>query len=144
MAVMYGHDVLPKNDYFVTLAVTAIHQLSMGFAASAFLLNMFPVLRYMPTWFPGAAFKRIALEGRAMAWAMRDVPIGNVRKQMVVILKPLASNYNGFQLIIDSSLAIQREGKAPNCVTADLLDTCTSEEDYIEISNVSATAYSGK
>lgn len=82
---MYGHDVSPKNDYFVNLAEKAISQLSVAYPAGAFLLDVFPFLRYIPTWFPGAEFKRFALKGREMAWAMRDIPSGNVRKQMVSI-----------------------------------------------------------
>lgn len=85
MSVIYGHDVLPQNDYFVDLADRAVHHLSAAYSTGAFLLDVFPILRYIPTWFPGAAFKRFALEGKVMAWEVRDVPSGNVRKQMVFV-----------------------------------------------------------
>lgn len=43
-----------------------------------------------------------------------------------------------------SPISIQKEGKAPNCVFANLMETCQSEEEYIDISSVSATGYAGE
>ncbi|KAF8171823.1 hypothetical protein BJ912DRAFT_116020 [Pholiota molesta] len=62
MSTMYDHDVAPKNDFFVDLAETAMSGLKYTVLPGSMLVNELPILRFIPTWFPGAGFKRIALE----------------------------------------------------------------------------------
>lgn len=84
MSVMYGHDVAPRNDNFVDRAETAMRQLLTGAGLSGVsLLYAFPILRFIPAWFPGAGFKRFCLEAKKLAFEMRDVPFEAVQKRMV-------------------------------------------------------------
>jgi len=46
------------------------------------LVNIFPILKYIPAWFPGAGFKRKALEWRVFAERMVEIPFDDVRKKM--------------------------------------------------------------
>ncbi|KAJ7167243.1 cytochrome P450 [Mycena crocata] len=60
MSAAYGIDVLPSNDPYIKLAHDAIHTFSVANVPGKYLVNTFPVLKYVPKWFPGAGFKRQA------------------------------------------------------------------------------------
>ena len=84
MLTMYGYyDVTPKDDYFVGLAEKAIYRLSASAPPEASLFYTFPIIRYLPSWFPGTEFKQFALEGKKWAHERRDFPLSSVQKQMV-------------------------------------------------------------
>ena len=83
MSAIYGYDVEPKGDYFVDLAERALKRLSDSGLPDASLFFSFPILRYLPSWFPGTQFKQFALEGKRWVHEMRDIPLDFVQKQMV-------------------------------------------------------------
>ncbi|KZP29735.1 cytochrome P450, partial [Athelia psychrophila] len=62
--VSYGLDVLPKNDPFLESAAKTSATFAMAIKPGAFLVNMMPILTYVPSWFPGAGFQRKAKEFR--------------------------------------------------------------------------------
>lgn len=84
MATIYGHDISQKNDYFVDLAQRAVQSIVVGTAPGTSLFYVFPILRFLPTWFPGAGLKRIGLEGRKVAFELRNIPIKAVQEKIVV------------------------------------------------------------
>lgn len=59
LSVMYGYDVGPKDDYFVKLVESTRPAFGIGLSPK-WLVNSFPVLRLIPSWFPGASFKQYA------------------------------------------------------------------------------------
>lgn len=83
MSIMYGYDVAPIGDHFVGLAERAVGRLSASTPPDASLFCSFPILRYLPLWFPGTQFKQFALEGKRWVHEMRDIPLGLVQKQIV-------------------------------------------------------------
>lgn len=42
-----------------------------------------PILKYLPEWFPGGQFKRIARKGRSLSQAIRNVPFAETKRLMV-------------------------------------------------------------
>ncbi|KAF8140771.1 cytochrome P450 [Mycena galopus ATCC 62051] len=82
MSAVYGIDVLPTNDPWITLANKAVHAFSIAFVPGLYLVDTFPVLKYIPSWFPGAKFKRQAQEWRILARGMRDLPFSETKRQM--------------------------------------------------------------
>ena len=48
-----------------------------------FLVDMIPVLKYVPDWLPGASFKRMAKKWRRLALAMRDIPYESAKQEIV-------------------------------------------------------------
>ncbi|KAF8135167.1 CyP450 monooxygenase [Boletus edulis] len=82
MAVVYGYETAPQNDYFSSIANRASEMLTNSFFPGAALVNVFPVLKHLPEWFPGAGFKRYAKTSRKLTREMRDLPFDFVRKQM--------------------------------------------------------------
>lgn len=86
MATIYGHNVTPKDDYFVVLAEEAVRRLSEGVLMSTPILRFFPFLQHILAWFPVAAFARFALKAKDLAFKMRDIPISVVQEQMVIYI----------------------------------------------------------
>ncbi|KAL1742804.1 cytochrome P450 [Schizophyllum fasciatum] len=63
-----------KDDEFVRIAEEA--QLAMVSAArpGAYLVDIFPILKYVPEWVPGADFRRVAREGYELAQELQEKP----------------------------------------------------------------------
>ncbi|KAJ7720782.1 cytochrome P450 [Mycena metata] len=85
MMIGLGYPIT-ENDEFVRIAEAS--QLAMVSAArpGAYLVDLLPILKYVPEWFPGASFQKVAREGRELsqelqtkpfAWAMKQFESGN-------------------------------------------------------------------
>lgn len=82
---MYGHEVTP-NDYFVSIAEQAGARVNGAAFTSTSLVNIFPLLRHIPSWLPGAGFKREALESQRLTSLMQSAPFEFVKENLVAIL----------------------------------------------------------
>jgi len=80
----YGIPIKGKDDPYVDLAEKAIEYLNAGVLPGNFLVNIVPVLKYVPELFPGAGFQRIAKIGRQMQTDFRTKPF-------IIALQDLAS-----------------------------------------------------
>ncbi|KJA21677.1 hypothetical protein HYPSUDRAFT_41817 [Hypholoma sublateritium FD-334 SS-4] len=116
MSIMYAYDVTTKDDYLIELAEKQSALLAFAVYPGVSLLHVFPVLRFLPAWFPGAGFKRHALKCRKIALEICDVPIDIVQKQI-------------------------NDGTAAKCVTVEFLETCQSKDGLAAITGAAASAY---
>ncbi|KII86264.1 hypothetical protein PLICRDRAFT_55999 [Plicaturopsis crispa FD-325 SS-3] len=82
LLVSHGYEVKGPDDPFIDLANKAIAQFSECTIPGAFLVDVFPILRYVPAWFPGAGFKKLAKEWRQTLQDMAEEPYKFVLKQM--------------------------------------------------------------
>ncbi|KAJ7627128.1 cytochrome P450 [Roridomyces roridus] len=78
ISVAYGIDVLPENDPYIALGEELMASALLG----RFLVDFFPILKYLPDWVPGAGFKRVAKEGRKTMEAALNVPFEEVERQL--------------------------------------------------------------
>ncbi|KAH9038276.1 cytochrome P450 [Lactarius hengduanensis] len=62
LSIAYGIDVLPENDPYVADAENLLRAAVTSTTKEAMLLNFVPWLINMPSWFPGARYKRYARE----------------------------------------------------------------------------------
>ncbi|KAJ7828228.1 cytochrome P450 [Mycena olivaceomarginata] len=81
MSVAYGIDILPSDDPYVSLSTEAMDTL-VAAVPGRFLVDMLPILKYVPDWFPGAGFKAKAKEWRTIAQAMSDAPFAQVKRNI--------------------------------------------------------------
>ncbi|KAF7346382.1 O-methylsterigmatocystin oxidoreductase [Mycena sanguinolenta] len=112
MATLYGYEVRPSNDPFVALSENAVNKLSESVFPGATAVNTFPILRYLPSWMPGAGFQRFAAESRQLTNEMREVPFDFVKRNMrdgvdskSVVARLLAANQARGR---DDEIAIQQ------------------------------------
>ncbi|KAJ7106241.1 cytochrome P450 [Mycena epipterygia] len=108
MSMAYGINVLPSNDPYVTLADKAIHSLSVAFV-KGYLVDVFPALKYVPKWFPGAEFKRKAETWKKLARAMLEVPFAETKRQMECGIAPRSFASDALDALQNSSDIYYRE-----------------------------------
>ena len=60
MTVSYGLTVSDSEDPFISKAEEALHGFSEAGVPGTFLVDLLPILKHVPSWFPGAGFKRMA------------------------------------------------------------------------------------
>lgn len=59
-----------------------MHRISLAYVPLSWAVDMFPFLRYLPEWVPGAGFKKTARIWRQNAEDVADLPYAAVRRQM--------------------------------------------------------------
>ncbi|OAX32518.1 cytochrome P450 [Rhizopogon vinicolor AM-OR11-026] len=86
LKVAYGWTVNDIDDYFVDLMEQSFALSVEIMKPGRWLVDVFPILRFIPSWFPGAGFKRDAvvwreqmseLDRKPHAWAKEQIESGN-------------------------------------------------------------------
>ena len=101
MKISYDHDIAEDGDHFVNLADRAMSRTIQAAIHGAYVVDYLPIcefkyvffeliphvvpgtVRYIPSWFPGAKFKRDAIEWRQDSVAMLQEPFNMIKKRMV-------------------------------------------------------------
>ncbi|KIJ48753.1 hypothetical protein M422DRAFT_28227 [Sphaerobolus stellatus SS14] len=83
MEVTYGIHVQPKEDPYIMAAEEALQGLGEAGAPGAFWVEIFPWMKYIPHWVPGATFKQ---KGRM--WAknisdMKELPFSDAKNAIL-------------------------------------------------------------
>ncbi|KAJ7289105.1 cytochrome P450 [Mycena rebaudengoi] len=74
MSIAYGIDTLPSNDPYMETAEAAIDALAQAAVPGRYLVDVIPVLKYVPAWFIGAGFRRQAREWKKLTDKMVQLP----------------------------------------------------------------------
>ncbi|KAJ7288668.1 cytochrome P450 [Mycena rebaudengoi] len=79
----YGYKIKEDgDDPLVNLADKALLEFSEITRPGAFLVDVLPILKYIPDWFPGAGFKRLAKMYKKSCDDLAEVPLAYVMEQM--------------------------------------------------------------
>ncbi|KAI0784390.1 cytochrome P450 [Abortiporus biennis] len=70
--VAYGFDVLPYDDPYIRIGENVMEGVSAATNAGSYLVDIFPALKYIPAWFPGANFRRQAAIWREQGYDLRN------------------------------------------------------------------------
>ncbi|KAJ5606342.1 hypothetical protein N7510_009123 [Penicillium lagena] len=82
LKIAYGYTIEPhKRDPLVHIANQALEHFSIAGTPGTWLVDMIPALKYVPSWFPGASFKRIAREWKKNLENVADKPYDFVRRR---------------------------------------------------------------
>ncbi|KAF8076044.1 cytochrome P450 [Lyophyllum atratum] len=82
LRISHGYEVEETRDPFVELADQATEQFSLSTAPGGHLVDVLPLLRYIPSWFPGADFQRKAKLWAATLVETVELPHQFVKRQM--------------------------------------------------------------
>lgn len=82
LKITYGYSAEPHDDPLVRLVDEAMDQFSETTGINAYMVDFFPILRFVPEWFPGASWKRKAAKYRETLAQMLDVPYNLVKQRM--------------------------------------------------------------
>ena len=83
MNISYGIVVQESDDPYILLAEDAMHGMNQAAIPGAFWVDLFPMLKYVPSWFPGAGFQRKATKWREITATMSETPFRYVKEQLV-------------------------------------------------------------
>lgn len=102
MEITYGHRIHSMDDEYVKLARNATVETVLAGSPGSMLVDFFPVckwrpslllwaassahlfaVKHIPTWMPGAGFKRNAFKVRDLVRALMDAPYNMVKNAMV-------------------------------------------------------------
>lgn len=87
MKVAYGITI-EDNDSYVENAKLALAGLAEAGHPGSFLVDMFPIMKYIPGWFPGAEWKRKAARWRHINGIVANYPWNLVKEQMAGVFLP--------------------------------------------------------
>jgi len=114
MLMMYGY--APKTlDYPVIHAADESARLAASLVGpGGTLLNVLPVLRYIPSWVPGASGKKMAERVRLLTEEVKRIPMEHVKVALVckfhldlrflVVILPSIARGHGITIICDRFL----------------------------------------
>lgn len=101
MRIAYGIKVEDLDNRFVAMAQESMRVASLASAPGKWLVDSFPIrkchqsvdrqiwlilreVRFIPKWFPGAKFRRLAEEWAEALYIQSLIPINYVKEQMVL------------------------------------------------------------
>ncbi|KAF9498005.1 cytochrome P450 [Pleurotus eryngii] len=82
MKMAYGYSILDEDDFFIGVAEEAAQISGWALAPGRWMVDYFPILRYIPSWIPGAHFKRQGEAWRVRLQDLSEVPHQWVKGQM--------------------------------------------------------------
>jgi hypothetical protein len=76
MKIGYGIAVQEYDDprAYISIAEEVINGVAEAGVPGAFLVDLFPILKYVPSWFPGAGFQKKAVRWREANHIMAEKP----------------------------------------------------------------------
>lgn len=82
LLISHGHRVKDSNDRFLKLSDAVTDEFSEAVAPGAFLVDQFPLLRHLPSWVPGTAWRKTAEKYRRHVTDAVAEPFAFVKQQM--------------------------------------------------------------
>ena len=122
MKIGYGIVVQESDDPYISIAEEVASAIGEAGIPGAFLVDLFPILKYVPSWFPGAGFQKKAARWREIIHNMANKPFCHVQEQLVRV--PLLRAHELLRVII-----LQKSGKATPSVAASLIERLPAEGD---------------
>ncbi len=111
---MYGIQIHDLNAEYVTIAREALEGISIAGIPGTFWVEYFPVLRFIPSWVPGAAFKRFAEYYKPIVDRMIQEPFEEVKKTLV-------RTHNRLGLLLINHHANQNDPDSPPSASRSLI-----------------------
>ena len=122
MEIAYGIEVQESGDSYISLAEEVMRGGSEAAIPGAFLVDLFPILVYVPSWFPGAGFQKKVAHWRKINAALIEKPFRYVQEQLVG--ERFFTDYELIYMVI-----LQKIGMAAPSVTAALIERLPDEDD---------------
>ena len=86
MKIGYGIAVQESDDPYISIAEEVLKGLTQAGIPGTFLVDLFPILKYVPSWFPGAGFQKKAARWKEAINTMAEKPFRHVQEQLVRVL----------------------------------------------------------
>lgn len=88
MSMMYGYDIKSVHDPVIEVAEEGNVLAAKLIVPGGSLINVFPFLRHIPAWVPGASSRKQAMAVKKLTDEMMRIPTDFVKKSLVSTLQP--------------------------------------------------------
>ena len=85
MQIVYGLEIAEENDQYMTIAEKCVEIFTDITVPGRYIVEAFPFLQYLPSWLPGAKFKRDAVKWKESVDDLRYVPYRAAKRDIVRI-----------------------------------------------------------
>lgn len=85
LSLVYGLPIKRVNDPWIALAEQGMHWVTTTTVPGKYAVDVMPFLKYLPEWFPGAAFQKEAKEGREVMREFFSRPFEAAKRAIVSI-----------------------------------------------------------
>ncbi|KDQ28281.1 hypothetical protein PLEOSDRAFT_157857 [Pleurotus ostreatus PC15] len=82
MRIAYGHQICSDDDEFIRISMEGANSFLVGGTPGTTMIDLFPILRYFPTWFPGTHYAEAARLWKPVVDRMHGHPYNTVRNRM--------------------------------------------------------------
>ncbi|KXN84611.1 O-methylsterigmatocystin oxidoreductase [Leucoagaricus sp. SymC.cos] len=82
MECVYGREIKTLHDPFFETAEIAMLSLSVAGVPGEFYVDAFPFLKHLPSWFPGAGFRKQAAEWARYVHSLRTDTFASLKEKM--------------------------------------------------------------
>ena len=141
LSMTYSINVRPYNDPYIKIVEEAMEAISGLLNPGSYIVDIIPILKYVPEWFPGAKFQIKAAVMREHAEKMRNTTFLATEKLMV------CDSFTFPRIHIDnSSQASTGSGCDPSFVTEGIREvqySSTPNQDINRLKDVAVAAYIG-
>lgn len=88
LSAVYGYQVSSDDDKFLVLAAKCMDLLANRITSGSGLwaVDIFPFMKYLPNWFPGASFKRYAMKWKPLMLDFVNKPYEHSQESFVCIV----------------------------------------------------------
>ena len=83
MDITYGIEIQGSGDRYISLAEEVMKRNEEASIPGTFWVDLFPILAYVPSWFPGAGFQKKAAHCRKLNATLIEKPFRYVQDQLV-------------------------------------------------------------
>ena len=83
MKIGYGISVKESDDPYISIAEEVLDGISEAGIPGTFWVDLFPILKHVPSWFPGAGFQKKAAHWGEAVNAMAERPFRHVQEEWV-------------------------------------------------------------
>ncbi|KAJ3505438.1 hypothetical protein NLJ89_g7417 [Agrocybe chaxingu] len=139
----YGYDARSLEDPVVVAATKSFEIGGPLMSPTGSLMNIFPFLRHVPAWFPGAVSQRKCAEVACLTKEVKRIPMEDFKRRMVSIsVVRSAIHLTSFRLVL-----FEASGKPSPSLVYEFLESkstrIASDEEEKIIANVAYTVYGG-
>lgn len=82
LGIGYGRSISSTDNEFIRLVDRDLGQALEGAGSGSTLNDFFPVLRFLPSWFPGAEFQKIAARAWTTIRMLENRPFAKVKEEL--------------------------------------------------------------
>lgn len=83
MNIAYGIKIRGFNDPYIINIQESLRGFNVAATPGTFLVDLIPVLKYVPSWFPGADFQKRASHWVKVNQKVVELPFNHVAQQIV-------------------------------------------------------------